>query len=60
MPITTISDQGSHFCNRSLASLLQKYGVVYKVVIAYHPPTNGQAEVFNRDQASVAEGSAAQ
>ena len=44
-----IYGQGSHFCNRSLASLLQKYGVVNRVVIAYHPQTNGQAEVFNRE-----------
>ena len=44
-----ISDQGSHFCNRSLASLLQKYGVVHKVTATYHPQTNGQVEVFNKE-----------
>ncbi|RDX71402.1 gag-pol, partial [Mucuna pruriens] len=44
-----ISDQGSHFCNRALASLLQKYGVTHRIAIAYHPQTNGQAEVFNRE-----------
>ncbi|RDX86700.1 Pro-Pol polyprotein, partial [Mucuna pruriens] len=32
-----ISDQGSHFCNRAMASLLHKYGVVHKVATAYHP-----------------------
>ncbi|RDX70669.1 gag-pol, partial [Mucuna pruriens] len=32
-----ISDQGSHFCNRAMSSLLHKYG------------TNGQAEVFNKE-----------
>ena len=32
-----ISDQGSHFCNRSLASLLQKYEVVDRVATAYYP-----------------------
>ena len=49
MPRAIISDQGSQFCNRSLASLLQKYGVVHRVAITYHPQTNGQAKVFNRE-----------
>ncbi|RDX84773.1 putative mitochondrial protein, partial [Mucuna pruriens] len=38
VPKALISDQGSHFCNRVMSSLLHKYGV-----------TNGQAEVFNRE-----------
>ena len=49
MPRAIISDQGSHFCNRSLASLLQKYGVVHRVAITFHPQTNEQAKVFNRE-----------
>ncbi|RDY09458.1 Pro-Pol polyprotein, partial [Mucuna pruriens] len=44
-----ISDQGSHFCNRAMDSLLQKYGVAHRIAIAYHPQTNGQVEVFNRE-----------
>jgi len=36
-----ISYLESHFCNRSLASLLQKYGVMHRVATAYHPQTNG-------------------
>ncbi|RDX77128.1 hypothetical protein CR513_42791, partial [Mucuna pruriens] len=44
-----ISDQGSHFCNHAMATLLEKYGVVYQVAIAYHPQTNSQEEVFNRE-----------
>ncbi|RDX83127.1 putative mitochondrial protein, partial [Mucuna pruriens] len=43
MPKALISDQGSHFCNRAMSALLNK------IVIAYHPQTNGQAEVFNRE-----------
>ncbi|RDY00305.1 Retrovirus-related Pol polyprotein from transposon 17.6, partial [Mucuna pruriens] len=42
-----ISDQGSHFYNYAMATLLSKYGVVHRVTTAYHPQTNGQAEVFN-------------
>ncbi|RDX63885.1 Gag-Pol polyprotein, partial [Mucuna pruriens] len=49
VPKALISDQGSHFCNRAMASLLQKYGVTHRIAIAYHPQTNGQAEVFNRE-----------
>ncbi|RDY12170.1 hypothetical protein CR513_03075, partial [Mucuna pruriens] len=26
-----------HFCNRAMASLLHKYGVVHRVAIAYQP-----------------------
>ncbi|RDX74565.1 hypothetical protein CR513_45679, partial [Mucuna pruriens] len=39
-----ISDQGSHFCNCIMATLLEKYGVVHKVATTYHPQTNGQVE----------------
>ncbi|XP_020987647.1 uncharacterized protein LOC110275750 [Arachis duranensis] len=46
---TLISDGGSHFCNRQLDSLLQRYGVRHKVATPYHPQTSGQVEVFNRE-----------
>ncbi|RDX61313.1 gag-pol, partial [Mucuna pruriens] len=49
MPKALISDQGSHFCNRAMTSLLQKYGVMHRISTAYHRQTNGQAEVFNRE-----------
>ncbi|RDY00166.1 Gag-Pol polyprotein, partial [Mucuna pruriens] len=49
VPKALISDQGSHFCNRAMSSLLEKYGVVHRIATAYHPQTNGQAEVFNRE-----------
>ncbi|RDX99872.1 gag-pol, partial [Mucuna pruriens] len=48
VPKALISDQGSHFCNRSMDSLLQKYGVMHRIATAYHPLANGQAEIFNR------------
>ncbi|RDX94472.1 Pro-Pol polyprotein, partial [Mucuna pruriens] len=37
VPKALISDQGSHFCNRAMAFLLHKYGVVHRVATAYHP-----------------------
>ena len=48
VPRAIISDQGSHFCNRIMETLLKKYGVVHRVSTPYHPQTNGQAEVSNR------------
>ncbi|RDX96602.1 pol, partial [Mucuna pruriens] len=32
-----ISDQGSHFYNKAMSSLLHKYGVVHRVATTYHP-----------------------
>jgi hypothetical protein len=49
MPRVLISDGGSHFCNRTIEALLKKYGVTHKVSTPYHPQTNGQAEVSNRE-----------
>ncbi|RDY07554.1 gag-pol, partial [Mucuna pruriens] len=44
MPKALISDQGSHFYNRAMSSLLHKYGVVHRIATTYHPQTNGQVE----------------
>ncbi|CAN6566339.1 unnamed protein product [Malus baccata var. baccata] len=49
MPRVLISDGGSHFCNRTIESLLKKYNVTHKVATPYHPQTSGQAEVSNRE-----------
>ncbi|CAN6583762.1 unnamed protein product [Malus baccata var. baccata] len=49
MPMVLISDGGSHFCNRTIEALLKKYHVTHKVSTPYHPQTNGQAEVSNRE-----------
>ncbi|RDY11560.1 Retrovirus-related Pol polyprotein, partial [Mucuna pruriens] len=49
VPKVLISDQSSHFCNKAMSSLLHKYGVIHRITIAYHPQTNGQDEVFNRE-----------
>jgi hypothetical protein len=48
-PRVLISDGGSHFCNNQLAKALEHYGVKHKVATPYHPQTNGQAEVSNRE-----------
>ncbi|KAJ8763777.1 hypothetical protein K2173_003559 [Erythroxylum novogranatense] len=49
IPKAVVSDKGTHFCNRAIANLFFKFGVTHKVSTAYHPQTNGQAEVSNRE-----------
>ena len=48
-PRAIISDQGTHFCNYSFETLMKKYGVIHKVALPYHPQTNGQVELANRE-----------
>ena len=48
-PKAITSDGGTHFCNKPFESLMWKYGVNHKVSFAYHPQTNGQAELANSD-----------
>jgi len=47
-PRAIISDNGSHFCNRAFEALMRKYSISHKLSTAYHPQTNGQVEVTNR------------
>jgi len=47
-PLATISDQGTHFDNRSFDTLLRRYSFIHCLPSPYHPQTNGQAEVSNR------------
>ncbi|CAM8943909.1 unnamed protein product [Rhodiola kirilowii] len=49
VPKAIISDQGSHFCNRMMAATLKHYHVHHRTSTAYHPQTNGQAEISNRE-----------
>nr|KYP36994.1 hypothetical protein KK1_041851 [Cajanus cajan] len=49
VPKAIVSDQGTHLCNRSMQALLRKYEVVHRVSTPYHPQTNGQAEISNRE-----------
>ncbi|CAM8922404.1 unnamed protein product [Rhodiola kirilowii] len=49
VPKAIISDQGTHFCNRMMASTLRHYGVHHRTSTAYHLQTNGQAEISNRE-----------
>ena len=46
---TIISDGGSHFANKIFAKLMSRYGIKHIMSLAYHPQTNGQAEISNRE-----------
>ena len=48
-PITIISDEGSHFSNKVFAKLMSRYGIKHPMGLAYHPQSNGQAEISNRE-----------
>ncbi|KAL0462189.1 UNVERIFIED_CONTAM: hypothetical protein Slati_0106500 [Sesamum latifolium] len=55
MPRAIISDLGTHFCNKMVSALLKKYNVTHRASTAYHPKTNGQVEVSNREIKSILE-----
>ena len=48
-PRTIISDGGSHFANKIFAKLMSRYEIKHIMSLAYHPQTNGQAEISNRE-----------
>ena len=55
VPRAVISDGGKHFINRQFEQLLRKHGVTHKVSTSYHPQTNGQVEVSNREIKAILE-----
>ena len=48
-PRTVISDEGSHFANKVFEKLMSRYGIKHMMGLAYHPQSNGQAEISNRE-----------
>ena len=46
---TIISDGGSPFANKVFDKLMGRYGIKHIMSLAYHPQTNGQAEISNRE-----------
>ena len=48
-PRTIISDGGSHFANKVFDRLMNRYGIKHIVSLDYHPQTNGQVEISNRE-----------
>ena len=54
-PRALITDGGTHFCNKLIDNVLRKYGDGHQTALAYHPQTNGQAKVSNREIKSILE-----
>ncbi|KAK8598795.1 hypothetical protein V6N13_076741 [Hibiscus sabdariffa] len=54
-PRVIISDRGTHFLNRVIEALMKKHGVTHRITTAYHPQSNGQAEVSNREIKTILE-----
>ena len=48
-PRTIISNGGSHFANKVFDKLMGRYGIKHIMSLAYHPQTNGQTEISNRE-----------
>ena len=44
-----ISDEGTHFIERTFETKLTKYRVYHKKELGYHPQIGGQTEISNRE-----------
>ena len=54
-PRALITYGGTHFCNKMVDKVLQKYGVRHRTLLAYHPQANEQVEVSNLEIKSILE-----
>ena len=55
IPRALITNGGTHFYNKLVDKVLQKYHVWHHTSLAYHPQENGQVEVSNREIKSILE-----
>jgi hypothetical protein len=51
-PQAIINNEGKHFCNRFLKTLLLKYSVTHKVDTPYHPHTSVQVELSIKESST--------
>ena len=54
-PRTIISGEGSHFANKLFAKFMSRYGVRHAMSLAYHPQSNGQTKISNREIKNILE-----
>jgi transposase InsO family protein len=52
-PRVLISVGGTHFTGKNFKKCLSKLGIEHRVSMTYHPQTNGQAEMSNRQLKSI-------
>ena len=48
-PKIIISDKGSQFANKVFEKLMSMYGIKHLMGLAYHPQSNGQDEISNKE-----------
>ena len=48
-PRTIVNDEGSHFENKGFAKIVSRYGIKHLMGLTYHPQSNGQVEISNRE-----------
>ena len=49
VPRTIINDDGSHFSNKVFAKLMSIYEIKHMMGLSYHPQSNRQVEISNRE-----------
>ena len=54
-PKIIISDEGSHFANNFFTKIMSIYGIKHLMGLAYHPQSNAQAEISNREKKKILE-----
>ena len=47
-PRILMSDQGSHFINRTVSTPIEELKIQHKKITPYHPHVNGTVEAFNK------------
>ena len=52
---TIISDEGSHFTNKLFIKLMSRYEIRHVMGLTYHPQSNGQVEISNREIKNILE-----